>query len=117
MSGSATLTNKQKVSGGVTILDEDKQPFASLADVVAALPDFKLTFTSSDPSVIGVAVRDDGLNVDLSTGKNGNATLTVHVDGFKMPNGDPVPDDVTSVAVVNSKPNALNFLLGAPEEE
>lgn len=111
MSGSIQLTNKQKVSGGVSILDEDGQPFTSLPEGVS------LAFTSSDPEVLGVSVRADGMNVDLSTGKNGSAVLTVHVDGMTMPDGSPIPDDVTNVSVVNSKPNALNFTLGAPEDE
>ena len=111
MSGSVALTNKQKVSGGVTILDEDGQPFDALPEGVT------LSFVSSNPDVVGVAVRPDGMNVDLSTGRNGNATLTVHVEGMTKPDGSPIPDDVTNITVVNSKPGALNFTLGAPEDE
>jgi len=111
MSGSIKLTNKQTVSGGVTILDEDKQPFDAVPDGVT------LTFVSSDPAVAAVTVRPDGLNIDVATGKNGNATLTVHVEGMTRKDGSPIPDDVTSISVVNSQPDALNFTFGAPQDE
>ena len=111
MSGSVRLTNKQKVSGGVTILDEDGQPFDTLPEGV------QLSFVSSDPAVAEVTVRPDGMNIDIATGKNGNATLTVHVEGMTKPDGSAIPDDVTNISVVNSSPGSLNFTLGAPEAE
>ena len=111
MAGTVQLTNKQKVSGGVTILDEDGQPFDVLPSGVT------IDFVSSNPAVAAVTVRPDGLNVDIATGANGNATLTVHANGLTKPDGTPFPDDVTNIQVVNSKPNALNFTLGAAEDE
>lgn len=111
MSGSMTLTNKQTVSGGVTILDEDKQPFTELPEGV------KLTFVSSNPEVAAVTVREDGMNIDVATGKNGTAILTVHVDGITKKDGSAIPDDVTNIIVKNSQPDSLNFTFGAPADE
>src|SRR5689334_12663932 len=107
MAGAINLTDKQHVAAGITILDEDGQPFATLpAGVVAA-------FASSDPAVADFVVGPDGMNGDVTSGKVGSATLTATVtfgDGATKV-------DTLDVVVTNSAPGSVSFTAGTPVEE
>jgi hypothetical protein len=110
MAAPMTMTSSQKIPVGVTILDEGGEAFATVPE------GYTVSFESSNPSVVGVSVRPDGLNADLSSDDIGTSTVTVTVikpDGSHL-NGSP---DVTDITVVNAAPNSANVTFGAPEEE
>lgn len=107
MPGSIQMSDKQHCPAGVTILDEDGQPFASLPD------GYTLSFSSSDPSVADFTVGEDGMNGDISSGKVGTATISCSVNA---PDGTSQSDSL-SVAVTNSKPGVPNFTAGTPVDE
>lgn len=102
-----TLTDKQQVSAGITILDQDGQPFASVP------PGANVTFSTSDPEVAPITVAADGLNINVTSGKVGHATITASAslaDGTTL-------GDTLEVDVVNSTPGSLNFTVGTPTDE
>lgn len=103
----ALMTNKQTLPIGVTLLDQDGQPFVALP--VGAT----ISFVSDNPAVCGVALRPDGMNADITSGLVGTATITIHAEGVTPP----VPDDMVVVTVVNSAPGSLNVTVGAPVDE
>lgn len=108
-----TMTSDQKLPVGVTILDAGGEPFATLEELPAGSV---VTFESSNPSVVGVSVRADGLNADLSSDDIGTATITITAlkpDGSHL-QGSP---DVTEVTVSHAVPGAINVTFGAPEPE
>lgn len=107
MPASITLNDKQHVSAGVTILDLDGQPFASLPAGVT------LTFASSDPAVADFVVGPDGMNGDVTSGLVGTAVITATAEGLGTA---PVTDQL-AVAVVNSAPGSLNFNVGTATDE
>lgn len=110
MASPVTLVSDQKLAIGVTILDKGGEPFASVP------ADHTVTFASSDPSIVGVAVRPDGLNADLSSDGIGVATITVSAqksDGTHLA-GSP---DTLEVTVIHAEPGAMNLTVGAPEPE
>jgi hypothetical protein len=107
MGASIQLTDKQQVAIGVTLLDADGQPFDALPKGVT------VSFKVDNPDVALVAVRPDGMNADVGSGKVGTAVIMVAVDGV-----DPaIPPDSISVTVVNSKPGSLNLTIGEPSDE
>lgn len=107
MPSSITITDKQHVSAGITLLDADGQPFATKPEGVA------VTFESSDPSVAAVTVAEDGLNIDIASGIVGSAVISATAtlaDGTVLA-------DTLAVAVANSDARSLNFTVGAPADE
>lgn len=107
MPASVTLTNKQHVAAGVSILDQDGQPFAELPTGIT------VQFESSNPSVASFNVEPDGMNIDVLSGVVGTAVITATVAG--LPAG-PLSDTL-AVAVQNSAPGSANFTVGSPQEE
>jgi len=109
MAQQVQMTNRQKVAIGATILDQDGQPYAALPEGAT------LSFTSSDPSVAAVTVREDGINADVTSGTNGTATITVdYVPAGEDPD---LPSETVEVTVVNSNPATMNLTVGAPTDE
>lgn len=107
MPASITMTDKQHVAAGVSILDQDGQPFLTLP------PGITVTFSTSDSTIAGVTVQPDGMNIDVTSGNVGIATVTALVAG--MPTGD--ISDTLAVAVTNSAPGSVNFTVGSPVDE
>lgn len=107
MPGTLIMTDRQHAPAGVTILDEDGQPFASLPD------GFSLAFNSSDPNVADFTVGPDGMNGDITSGQVGTATITASVN---FPDGTLKADSI-SVSVTNSAPGVPNFTAGMPIDE
>ena len=107
MPSSVTITDKQHVSAGITLLDADGQPFATKPDGVS------VSFSSSDPTVADFVVGADGLNGDVTSGKVGSAVITAAV---AMADGTTISDTL-AVAVVNSVPGSANFTVGTPVDE
>lgn len=110
MGNPITMTSDQKIPVGVTILDKGGEIFATVP------PGHTVTFESSDPSVVGVTVRPDGLNADLSSDNIGVSTVTVSAlkpDGTHL-GGSP---DVTEITVAHAEPGSANITFGAPEPE
>jgi hypothetical protein len=113
MSQPITMTSDQKLAVGVTILDKGGEAFPTFEDLPAG---YQVTFESSDPSKVGVTVRPDGLNADLSSDDVGKSTITVSVikpDGTHL-TGSP---DATEITVKNAEPGNANITFGAPEPE
>ena len=104
-----SMTDQQKFPLGVTILDADGKPFAALSDI----PGATLDFVSSDPNIVSVAVREDGMNADIGSGNPGTATVTV-TPGGAIAN---LAGDMVTVQVVNSAPGSINLTVGAPQAE
>lgn len=111
MSGSVTMTNKQACPAGVTILDEDNQPFASAADA-----DVQVEFTSSDETVAKFIPSADGLNGVITSEKNGHAVISAQYSGGGASKISPNPD-IIDVTVKNSDPASGNFAPGVPVDE
>jgi len=107
MPSSVTLTDKQHVGAGISILDRDGQPFVEKPANVS------VSFASSNPAVADFVVGPDGLNGDVTSGLVGTAEITASVT---MPDSS-VISDVLAVAVQNSEPGAINFTVGTPIEE
>lgn len=107
MPSSLTMTDKQKCSAGISILDADGQPFASVPDGVT------VAFASSDPAVADFVVASDGLNGEITSGNVGSAIVTATVT---LPDGQTINDTI-SVAVTNSLPGSVNFTPGTPVSE
>lgn len=107
MPGSVTLSDKQHCPAGVTLTDQDGQPFAKLPD------GYTVTFENSNPDVASFVVGEDGMNGDITSGKVGTASISVTVTA---PDGT-VQTDSLSVAVTNSAPGAANFTAGTPVDE
>jgi len=110
MANPITMTSDQKLAVGVTILDKGGEAFATVP------PNHAVSFTSSDPSVVGVTVRPDGLNADLSSDNIGTSEVIVSVtkpDGTHLI-GSP---DATMITVANAEPGSANITFGAPEPE
>lgn len=107
MPSSVTLTNRQHVSAGVSVLDQDGQPFAALPEGVTVV------FSSLDPSVADFVVGPDGLNGDVTSGQVGQTVITALVT---LPDSS-IVSDTLSVAVQNSLPGSANFTVGSPVDE
>lgn len=110
MASPVTLMSNQKVAIGIGIVDLGGELFAEKP------PGYDVRFESSNPSVVGVAVRPDGLNADLSSDDIGVAVITVSAqrpDGTHL-RGSP---DTIEVTVINAEPDAMNLTVGAPEPE
>lgn len=107
MPASVTLTNRQHVSAGVSILDQDGQTYTTLPTGVTT------AFVSSDPNVANFVVGPDGMNGDVTSGVVGTCTITASVSG--LPGGDLT--DTLAVAVTNSAPGSANFTVGTPIDE
>lgn len=107
MPASITMTDKQHVGAGVSILDADGQPYAALPSGVT------VNFESSDAAVAPITVLEDGMNIDVASGTVGNAVITATVAGV----GDAPISDTLSVAVQNSAPGSINFTVGTPVDE
>lgn len=103
----AEMSNLQLLPVGVDVFDKDGQPFATLPSGVT------IEFKSSDPSVVSVEIRPDGMNADLRSGKVGASTITVHATGLTPQ----PPDETIEVKVTNSSPGSLNVRVGAPTDE
>lgn len=104
---SITMTDKQHVSAGMTILDEDGQPFASLPEGASA------EFESSEPSVADFVEDETGLNGDVTSGRVGQAVISGRVT---LADGRVLSDQLT-VTVINSSATTGNFTVGTPVEE
>lgn len=105
-----TMTSDQKLAVGVTILDKGGEIFET------APPGYTISFESSDPSIVGVTVRPDGINADLSSDNIGTSTITVTVlkpDGAHL-GGSP---DSTEITVAHAEAGQANVTFGAPEPE
>jgi hypothetical protein len=109
MPASVTLTNKQHVGAGISIVDQDGQPFSTLPAGVLA------SFSSSDPTVADFVVGPDGMNGDVTSGVVGSCVITANVT-FES---DPALNvsDTLAVAVTNSAPGSANFTVGTPVDE
>ena len=107
MSVQATMTDRQSLPVGVTLLDRDGQPLTELPEGAA------IEFVSSNPDVVGVELHEDGMNATLTSGKVGTATVTVRATGLATP----IPEDTISVSVTNSAPGSLNLTVGVPVAE
>lgn len=103
---SVTLTDKQHVTAGVTILDEDGQAFEVLPE------GFALSFVSDNPDVAGVNELD-ATHIEVTSGKVGFATITASAT---FPDGTAKTDSL-AVTVINSAPGALNLTVGEPAAE
>jgi len=107
MPASITLTDKQFVAAGISLLDQDGQP---LNEVPAGVT---INFASSDDSVAGVTPGPDPFNITVTSGKVGSAIITANVTLADST----VLSDTLAVAVINSAPGALNFTVGEPLPE
>lgn len=107
MPSSVTLTDKQHVGAGISLLDQDGQPFAEKP------ADVSVSFVSSDPAVADFVVSEDGLNGDVTSGLVGQAVITATV---VLPDSTSISDTL-SVAVQNSAPGSINFTVGTPIDE
>jgi hypothetical protein len=101
------MTNRQKVTAGISIVDADGQPFSSVP------PDMTVGFASSDPTVAEFLVDASGLNGEVTSGLVGSCIITATA---QFPGGNIVADTL-AVAVINSEPGSLNFTVGQPIEE
>lgn len=107
MPASITMTNRQKVDAGVTVLDQDGQPFATLPDGVT------VSFTSSDVLVAPVTQSTENpFNCTVTSGVVGTAVITAAITG-----GGLDLSDTLAVAVQNSAPGSANFTVGTPVDE
>lgn len=106
MPASITLTDRQHVGAGISLLDQDGQPFAE------APPGVTVAFSSSDETVAGI-VPVDTFNIDVTSGRVGSAIITANVTLADSS----VLSDTLAVAVINSQPGALNFTVGTPVDE
>jgi hypothetical protein len=107
MPASVTLTDKQLVAAGISLLDQDGQPLALVP------PGVTIAFASSDDSVAGVTPGPDPFNIIVTSGKVGSAIVTASVTLAD----NSVLTDTLAVAVINSAPGALNFTVGSPVDE
>lgn len=107
------LSNERKVvavsildKGGEVIQDSDQLPAG-----------WKVSFESSNPDVVGIAVRGDGLTADLSSDNIGTSTITISTT---RPDGSHLKDspDVTELEVRAAEPDAQNvtFSEALPED-
>ena len=106
MAGSVIMTDKQHCPAGVTILDEDGQPFATPPDGMT------VAFDSSDTTVAGITVVD-AFNIDITSGKVGTAVVRATVT---YPDTTQKEDSL-NVTVTNSAAGAPNFTPGSPVAE
>lgn len=111
MASPITLLSDQKVAIGIAVADKGGELFTEKPAGIT------VTFESSDPSIVGVVVRPDGLNADLSSDNIGTAVVTVSAtrdaDGSHLA-GSP---DTLEVTVVHAEPDSINLTVGAPEPE
>jgi len=107
MPASITMTDKQHVAAGVSILDQDGQPFAELPAGIT------VQFASDKPAVADFTVDPTGMNIDVTSGQVGTAVITASVAG--LPGG--ALTDTLAVAVTNSVPGSANFTVGEPVDE
>jgi hypothetical protein len=106
MPASITLTDKQLVAAGITLLDQDGQPFVEVPVGVTT------GFVSSDPTVAGIVQVDD-FNIEVTSGTVGSSIITATV----TLQDSSVLTDTLAVAVINSAPGVLNFTVGSPQDE
>lgn len=107
MPASVTLTDRQLVAAGISLLDQDGQP---LNEVPAGVT---VDFVSSDPAVAGVTLGPDPFNITVTSGSVGSAIISANVTLADSS----VLSDTLAVAVINSAPGALNFTVGSPIDE
>ena len=107
MAGTLTMTDKQHAPAGVTILDEDGQPFATLPN------GFVLAFESSNPAVADFVVGPDLMNGDITSGLVGACIISATIT---FPD-QTVKSDSIAVTVTNSAPGVPNFTAGTPVAE
>ena len=110
MANPVQLVSDQKLAIGWTILDAGGEPYTEVP------PGYLIGFSSTDPAIVGVVVRPDGLNADLTTDGIGLARIDASVqkpDGTHLP-GSP---DSLEVTVVLGEPGSAVFTVGAPEPE
>lgn len=107
MPTSITMTDRQMVPVGATILDQDGQPYAQLPAGVT------VKFETSDDTILDVEVQPDGMNANIRSDRVGTATITVSVEGVDPP----IPADTVEITVINSQPGSLNLTVGAPADE
>lgn len=107
MPSQITMTNKQHVQAGMTILDRDGQPYPALPPGATAI------FTSDHPEIADFVEDATGLNGDVTSGLVGVAVIT----GEITLQGGAVLTDTLTVTVVNSEATSGNFTVGVPVEE
>lgn len=107
MPTSITINDRQHVGAGISILDQDGQPFVDLPSGIT------VQFASDNPAVADFTVAADGMNIDVTSGQVGNAIITATVNG--LPSG--ALTDTLAVAVQNSLPGSANFTVGQPIDE
>lgn len=109
MPASITMTDKQKVGAGISLLDADGQAFAQPPEGTT------VTFESSDSAVASVSVDPlNPFNIEVGSGLVGAAIITATVQSVDLPG--PLTDTL-AVAVTNSAPGSLNFTVGTPIDE
>lgn len=111
------LNDKQTGHAGVTILDQDKQPYESLEALKVDQPGAALAFTSSDDTIAKVTVLPNGLDIDIASGRVGKAVITATPTSIVKRDGSPLPAATLDINVTNSKPDSLNFTPGQPTDE
>ncbi|MGH6802588.1 MAG: hypothetical protein ACREC3_04385 [Methyloceanibacter sp.] len=107
MPSSVTMTDRQHVAAGISLLDADGQPFTEVP------PGVSVSFSSSDPTVADFVVGPDGFNGDVTSGLVGSAIITALV---VLPDLTELSDTL-AVAVINSAPGTLSFTVGVPVDE
>lgn len=108
MPASITMTNRQKVSAGISVVDQDGQA------ITTPPPGLTVTFTSSNDLVAPV-IQDpaNAFNCEVTSGQVGSAIVTAEVAGL-----GPAPvTDTLAVSIINSAPGSLNFTVGTPIDE
>ena len=107
MPSTLEMNDKQVCGAGVSILDQDNEPFDALP------AGYAVSFSSDNPAVADFVVGADGMNGDITSVKVGSAVLTATVTA---PDGSTQTDTI-SVAVKNSAPGSVNFTAGTPRDE
>lgn len=107
-----SMTNTQSLSIGITLKDRK-------GNILKKLPaGGSVRFESSDPSIVSVTPRPDGMNADLGSENAGVATVTVTPVGLKKGNGSPLDEvDTVEVTVTDAEPDSLNTTVGSPADE
>jgi hypothetical protein len=106
-----SMTNTQSLAIGVTILDRRGNTLTKLPAGAS------IDFVSSDPKIVSVAKRADGMNADLGSENVGTATITVTPSGLTKADGSPFESDTVEITVTDAAPNSLNTTVGEPTDE